>query len=157
MKVVFVYGTGLSSWLTRLFTGSRCYHVGFTDGVQFWDMHLIRRRRNWATYRAQREILAVECPVRVSRDYFENELDHDESRYGVWDYLLFGLRPLFHLVGKSTRNCGGVICSEMVCNDLAAHGWQPGWQFQDVVPSPADLEELLIGRRNALDRSPTWP
>lgn len=56
MQVVFVYGKPISSALTRFFTGSRCYHVGFTDGVKFWDMNLIRRRRLWPLYPADLEL-----------------------------------------------------------------------------------------------------
>jgi hypothetical protein len=58
------------------------------------------------------------------------------------------MRPLFHIMGKSTINAGGVICSEMVANDLNAHGW--GVHFHQV-PSPADLE-LTIGGRKELIR-----
>ncbi|MDO8294374.1 MAG: hypothetical protein Q7T29_16150 [Gallionella sp.] len=49
----------------------------------------------------------------------ERQLDVDTATYGWQDYLLFALRPLYHLLGKSTRNAGGVICSEMVNNDSA--------------------------------------
>lgn len=147
MQVAFVYGTGWQSRLTRLFTQSRAYHVGFTDGVHFWDMHLLRRRRMWATYRARRECIVVTTPVPVSRDYLEYMLSTCEERYGFVDYALFALRPLYHLFGKSTRSAGGLICSEMVANDLAACGWPV--RFREV-PSPADLEEALLGRRNAI-------
>lgn len=45
MQIAFVYGRQPSSTLTKFFTGSTCYHVGFTNGEHFWDMNLIRRRR----------------------------------------------------------------------------------------------------------------
>lgn len=146
MKVAFIYGKQPSATLTRVFTRSSCYHVGFTDGMFFWDMHLIRRRRLWPQYAAGRKVLLADCPAPVTRDYLEHQLSTDASTYGKADYALFALRPFFHLVGASTRNAGGIICSEMVANDLAACGWSV--RFKEV-PSPADLEVALLGRRNA--------
>ena len=146
MKLVFVYGNRFNSRLTKLFTGSTCYHVGFTDGIKFWDMNLIRRRRLWPLYPYDKTIV-VECPVNVTAEYLDHKLDTDNSRYGVWDYLLFGLRPLYHLFGKSTRNADGVICSEMVADDMKACGWKH--QFA-AVPSPADLELALLWRVDAI-------
>lgn len=146
MKIVFIYGTRFNSKLTKLFTGSTCYHVGFTDGIKFWDMNLIRRRRLWPLYPADRTIV-VDCPVAVTAEYLDHKLDTDDATYGMLDYLLFGLRWAYHLVGKSTRNAGGVICSEMVAADLVANGWDA--RFLEV-PSPADLELVILGRKDAL-------
>lgn len=145
MKIAFIYGKKPSSWLTKLFTGSECYHVGFTDGQKFWDMSLIRRRRDWPHYDAKNVLLA-DCPVEVTADYLNAKLDTDESKYGFVDYLLFALRPIYHFFGHSTRNAGGVICSEMIENDLIANGWKS--PFYEV-PSPADLELVFFGRKNA--------
>lgn len=147
MKIAFIYNRKRSSLLTKFFTGSACYHVGFTDGDKFWDMNLIRRRRLWPQYDASKVILA-ECPVPVSAEYLDRMLDTDDSTYGWKDYALFALRPLYHLLGKSTRNAGGVICSEMVANDLRANGWPT--VFAEV-PSPADLELAILGRKDALN------
>lgn len=149
MKLVFIYGKPISSALTKFFTGSRCYHVGFTDGIKFWDMNLIRRRRLWPLYPAEHIIMA-ECPVVITAEYLDHQLDTDEAEYGVVDYLLFGLRWFYHVVGQSTRNAGGVICSEMVANDLSANGWF--MRFSEV-PSPADLELIILGRKDAIKAS----
>lgn len=146
MNIAFIYGKQPSSTLTKFFTGSACYHVGFTNGVHFWDMNLIRRRRLWPLY-PDSHVLLTECPVEISADYLDHMLDTDDHTYGWRDYLLFALRPLYHLFGLSTRNAGGVICSEMVCNDLKALGWSV--QF-DEVPSPADLEFAIFGRKDAI-------
>lgn len=146
MQVVFIYGKPISSALTRFFTGSTCYHVGFTDGVKFWDMNKIRRRRLWPQYPAER-VIVVECPVPVSAEYLDHWLDTDEAEYGFVDYLLFGLRGIYHLFGQSTRNAGGVICSELVANDLMANGWAVRF---DEVPAPADLELAMLGRKDAI-------
>lgn len=153
MKLVFIYGDPkkkLSAGLTLFWTNSTCYHVGFTDGIKFWDMNLIRRRRLWPLYPVDR-IIVVECPANVTAEYLDHMLDTDESHYGVLDYLLFGFRWAYHLVGKSTRNAGGVICSEMVANDMAACGWSV--RFPEV-PSPADMELAVLGRINAISPAP---
>jgi hypothetical protein len=146
VQIVFIYGKRVSSSLTKFFTGSTCYHCGFTDGVKFWDMNLIRRRRLWPLYPAG-HVIAVATPVPMTAAYLDQQLDTDSVRYGVLDYALFGLRWLYHLVGKSTRNAGGLICSELVANDLIANGWSVRF---DEVPSPADLELAILGRRDAI-------
>ncbi len=147
MKIVFIYGKPVSSFLTSLFTGSTCYHVGFTDGAKFWDMNKIRRRRLWPDlYPAGRMVLA-DCPVAVTAEYLDLQLDTDTADYGYIDYLLFSLRWLYHLFGQSTRNAGGVICSEMVASDLLKNGWNIGFAE---VPSPADLELAILGRKDAI-------
>jgi hypothetical protein len=146
MKLVFIYGKPVSSALTKLFTGSSCYHVGFTDGIKFWDMNLIRRRRLWPQYAAENCIL-WDCPATVTAEYLDHKLDTDGAQYGVFDYALFCVRWAYHLVGRSTRNAGGVICSEMVANDLIANGWN---QRFDEVPAPADLELAIIGYKDAM-------
>jgi len=146
MKLAFIYGKQPSSTLTKIFTGSSCYHVGFTDGVKFWDMHLIRRRRLWSIYNDKKTVL-IEAPVSITAEYLDHKLDTDEARYGVIDYILFGLRPIYHFFGKSTRNAGGVICSEMVVDDLNANGWR--YTFKEV-PSPADIELALGGKKDLI-------
>lgn len=146
MQVAFIYKKPLSSALTKLVTGSTCYHVGFTDGVKFWDMNLLRRRRVWPLYPDDHVILAP-CPVPVSAEYLEGKLETDGARYGIVDYVLFGLRWFYRLIGKRVRNAPGTICSEMVADDLAANGWAVRF---DEVPSPADLELLLLGRLDAI-------
>lgn len=151
MKIVFVYGKQPSSTLTMLATGSTCYHVGFTDGFHFWDMNLIRRRRRWVGLYPEDKVILAECPVAVTAEYLDWKLDTDDSRYGVWDYMLFALRPLYHLFGQSTRNMGGKICSETVLDDLQAKGWPV--VFEEV-PAPADLELEILGRKNAIKYPP---
>lgn len=147
MKVAFIYGSRLSSKLTKFFTGSTCYHVGFTDGDKFWDMNLLFRRRNWLGLYSIHDVILVECPVKITAEYLNYILDTSKDKYGVLDYLLFALRPIYHLFGQSTRNAGGKICSEMVADIMISQGWQK--QFAEV-PSPADLEVLIIGHRDAI-------
>lgn len=150
MKIAFVYSKSkLSGKLTKFFTGSYCYHVAWVDEKlgMMWDMNLIRRTRVWPHY-PENQVILVDSPVDVKPEYLYQMLRTDENKYGVLDYLLFALRPLYHLVGKSTPNAGGTICSEMVYQDLVTNGFPD--TFKEV-PSPADLEELLLGKRNAID------
>jgi len=150
MKIVFVYGKQPSSTLTMLATGSTCYHVGFTNGFHFWDMNLIRRRRLWEGLYPESNVILKDAPVEITAEYLDWKLDTDDSRYGLLDYLLFALRPLYHLFGQSTRNMGGKICSELVADDLKANGWLV--EFEEV-PAPADIELLVLGVKDAIK---TW-
>jgi hypothetical protein len=153
MQIAFIYGRQLSSALTKFWTGSTCYHVAFVEGARMWDMNLLRRRRVWPHYSVARVILAdLPSGCRVTREYLESKLETDDSRYGVIDYLLFSLRPLYHLLGRSTRNASGTICSEMVAGDMHACGWPV--QFTEV-PSPADLERAILGRIDAINPAAT--
>lgn len=147
IQIVFVYGKQPSSTLTMLATGSTCYHVGFTDGRHFWDMNLIRRRRLWQGLYPEDRVILKDAPVTITAEYLNWKLDTDESTYGYLDYLLFSVRWLYHLFGQSTRNMGGKICSELVEEDLRAFGWPV--QFAEV-PSPADIEVAILGRKNAI-------
>ena len=145
MKVAFFYGKQPQSFLAWLFTRSSCYHVGFTDESRLWDMNWIRRRRIWNPSVPMQEIL-VDCPVPVPVTFLEIQLETDGSHYGVLDYLAFVLRRFFR---RLRFNGKGLICSEMVLNDLKACGWEPpAWMPE--VPSPGDLELALLGTRNAI-------
>lgn len=150
MKLVFVYNKDkLSGRLTKIFTGSYCYHVGFLDdeakflggnGKIFYDMDLLRRKRMWYGLYNPLNVVIIDCPARITTSYLEMKLTSDDQSYGFLDYLLFALRPIYHLFGKSTRNASGLICSEMVYNDLRENDWKV--EFSEV-PSPADLERAL--------------
>lgn len=138
MRLVVVFNTkSLPGKLTKLFTGCYAYHVGWADDAYFYDMYLIRQRRLWPCYAAD-QILEFDFPD-VTREYLEQKLSTDENTYGFKDYLLFLLRPLFHLFGASTPNAGGVICSEMANIDLRACGVKTPWSLWDGPPSPCDL------------------
>lgn len=147
MKLAVIFNhRKLSGRLTRFFTGCYAYHVAWVDeqACVMYDMHLIRRRRAWPHY-PDAEVLLFDVPE-VTRDYLERMLSTDDSTYGWIDYLLFGLRPLYHLLGRSTRNAGGVICSEMVNNDLRACGVATPWDEFDAPPSPCDLYRWASAR-----------
>lgn len=148
MQVAFVYGKKPNSTLTRIFTGSTCYHVGFTDGEWFWDMHQHRRVGPWkGRYPAERVIL-VDCPVQITAALLDQQVLDQTVAYGWRDYLAFAFRWAYHLVGKSTRNYGGEICSEWVGNVLRAMGWDRSFEE---VEAPADLELAILGRKDAIN------
>lgn len=147
MKIAIIFNADkLSGKLTKFFTGCYAYHVGFVDieNDKFYDMNLIRRRRVWTEYARKREYLLFDAPGNVTRDYLEHMLDTDKNRYGMLDYCLFALRPLFHLFGKSTVNAGGVICSEMINIDVLACGGVTPWGLNDPPPSPCDWYRHLV-------------
>lgn len=129
----------LSARLTLWFTGSTAYHCGFvdeTDGTWF-DMSWLARKAPWPRYLPPKWVNLYDVPG-LTREDCEAFLKRDSDiKYGVIDYLLFGLRPLYHLVGKSTRNASGMICSEMCALWLREVGHPAPIQ---PVPSPADLE-----------------
>lgn len=143
MKIAFMFNEEkLCAKMTKFFTGCYCYHVAFVDEKNdiMYDMNLLRRKRRWSSYGPRDKAVLVEAPVNVTAEYLEEQLLIDNNWYGVFDYALFALRPLYHLLGKSTRNAGGVICSEMVYIDLVDNGWTI--DFREV-PSPCDLYRIL--------------
>jgi len=134
--------------LTKLFTGSYAYHVGWLceEEDKLFDMHLTRRRRVWSNYKNDKtSYIFYDFPF-VTYNYLEHMLETDDSVYGVFDYALFALRPIYHLFGKSTRNNRGVICSEMCNWDLIRCGYKTPWPVIQGPPSPADIERWMINR-----------
>lgn len=148
MKIAIVSNNNnLSGRLTKFFTGCHAYHVAWVDeeGGRMYDMNLLRRRRKWPYY-PDDQVELTEAPCNVTVEYLEEKLTSDDNHYGFADYMLFALRKLYHLVGKSTRNAGGVICSEMVNNDIWACGGLTPWLPSDAPPSPCDMLSWLHSR-----------
>lgn len=139
----------LSARLTLLFTGSTAYHCGFvdeTDGTWF-DMSWLPRKAAWPRYLPPVKWVNLYHVPNLTRAHCEALLKRDSDiKYGVADYLLFGLRPLYHLVGKSTRNASGMICSEMCALWLREAGYETP---VNPVPSPADLERWAQSSKSA--------
>lgn len=142
MKLVIIHAPAdkkISARLTKWFTGSTAYHCGFVDESDgtFFDMHLLPRKTSWPRYHYPKWVNEYDVP-NLTREDCEKFLKQDsEQTYGWKDYILFGLRPIFHLFGKSTVNAGGVICSEMCAT------WMKRKEYKidfPEVPSPADLE-----------------
>lgn len=146
VKLVLIHAPAdkkLSAWLTQFWTGSTAYHCGFVDESDgtFFDMNLLPRKVVWPRYGPPKWINEYDMP-QITRAMCEDYLKRDGSvRYGVGDYIMFGLRPIFHWFGKSTPNVGGMICSEMCSVWLNRAGYDA-----PIVPvqSPADLELWAI-------------
>ena len=142
MKLVFIHAEPskkFSALLTKVFTGSTAYHCGFADEESgtFYDMNLLPRKLPWPRYSSPRWVTEYEVP-NLTKERCEDFMKKDaEEKYGVLDYILFGLRPLYHLFGKSTRNAKGMICSEMCAVWMNRVGYSV---LLEPVPSPADLE-----------------
>ena len=149
MKLAIIFNHNkLSGRLTRFWTGCYAYHTAWVDeeaGVMY-DMNLLRRRRAWPHY-PEAEVILEDFP-QVTREYLERRLTEDDARYGVVDYCLFMLRPLFHLLGYSTRNAAGVICSEMCNIDARACGYDTPWPLDAPPPSPCDWFRWLLSRHH---------
>lgn len=145
MKLAIIYSkTKLSGKLTKFWTGSYAYHCGFVDEESdtFYDMNLLPRKVYWSAKKYKDYTLH---PCNLTVDDCESYLKQDSLhvRYGVLDYTLFALRPIFHFFGKSTRNLSGEICSEMMNNWL----WRKTpnatpFSPLDAPPSPADFVRL---------------
>jgi len=148
LKIAIIFNhKKLSGKLTRIFTGCYAYHIVWVDegrGVMY-DMHLIRRRRLWPQYKPEQVLLFDGFP-QVTAGYLEHQLSTDENTYGVVDYMLFALRPLYHLFGKSTRNAGGMVCSGMLNVDARNCGIETPWPIDGEEPSPCDWYNWLKTR-----------
>lgn len=147
MKLAIIFNEHkLSGKLTKFFTGCYAYHVAWVDEEHglMYDMNLLRRRREWPHY-DEGQFLLFDFPM-VTQSYLERQLTEDNSRYGVLDYCLFALRPLFHLFGKSTINANGEICSEMINKDVWACGGNTPWKVSSSPPSPCDWYNWLSKR-----------
>lgn len=147
MKLAIIFNSDkLSGKLTKLFTGCYAYHTAWVDedNGAVYDMHLTRRKRAWPQY-ANAQVLLFDFPE-VTRDYLERQLIADKRDYGYLDYVLFSVRWLFHLVGASTWNADGVICSEMVNEDARACGVETPWDEFQAPPSPCDWYRWLKDR-----------
>lgn len=140
-KLCILYGNSFSSKLTQFFTGSKAYHVYWQTDTYIYEMHLLRVRRQRSQY-DDRVKIEFNFPG-VTDKYLEEQLTDDANIYGFIDYLLFALRPFYHLIGKSSRNHNGEICSEACNNDLRACGYETPWLPEDAPPSPADIERWL--------------
>ncbi len=147
MKLAFIHADPsekFSARLTKLFTGSTAYHCGFVDESDgtFFDMAVMARKTYWPRYHPPvKWVVSYDTPM-LTRAMCEDLLKaYSDERYGYIDYILFGLRPIYHLFGKSTRNAGGLICSEMCAQWLMKAGYQPP---VNPIPSPADLERWAV-------------
>lgn len=145
MKLAIISSTTkLSGKLTKFWTGSYAYHCGFVDEASdtFYDMHWNPRCTTW-TEHGYKDVKFFDVNITLE-DCARYRIKDRDITYGWRDYTLFALRPFYHLIGKSTRNGGGMICSEMVNNwlwdkNIRATPFSP----MQEPPSPADLDRFF--------------
>lgn len=134
-----------SGKLTKFWTNSYAYHIGFVDvdSDTFYDMHWTPRKTSWSGHKYKNYIFYVTGLTKLQCEEYM-KMDSLKQRYGWKDYTLFALRPLFHLFGYSTINAGGWICSEMV-NEWLWRDKESSTPFYPKLapPSPADFELWL--------------
>jgi len=137
--------------LCKFWTGLPAYHCGFLDmeGQMFYDMHLLMRRRPWPWPLYTTSQVAL-FPTLVTKETLESALSSELGTYGYLDYLMFALRPFFHLFGRSTPNAGGLICSELCNNLLVCSGHNTPWDSGDAPPSPADLYRYFAAQQQPI-------
>lgn len=150
MKLAIIFNhSKINGRLTKFWTGCYAYHVAWVDddaGIAY-DMSLLRRRRPWPGQYSEDQVMLYDFPE-VTREYLEDRLTNDPRKYGFKDYVLFGMRWLHHLFGMSTRNAGGVICSEMCNEDARACGVETPWPLTDGPPSPCDWYRWCMMQTN---------
>lgn len=134
----------LTAKLCKFFTGEYAYHCGFVDfeNDTFYDMYFTPRKVSWKAKKYKDVTLH---PTILNASDCEEYLKQDSLHmvYSLFDYWLFAIRPIYHLIGKSTPNANGIICSEM-CNNWL---WRkkPGitpFNPLSAPPSPADFVRL---------------
>lgn len=147
--VFFLKPDSFKGWLMKAFTGCYSYHCGILmeDTQVFYDMYWMRRRRPWGevlhTLGHEKAVYKIfDSPVEITEKYLVDQILNANTHYGVLDYLQFGFRWVYHLIGKATPNAKGTICSEMINNDLIVHNWHVTYTE---VPSPCDLIKGLEG------------
>jgi hypothetical protein len=140
MKVAFITRKDpgfIPGLIVKWLTGCGAYHVGFysEDSEYFYDMNMMRRRILWDNYFNPNTMNVEMFDCTVLEKYLQdNILDRHES-YGFMDYISF----LFRKLGFKVRNRSGLICSEMVNNDLLLYQNQTPWPKEGPPPSPCDL------------------
>ena len=144
----FIHGDAKSfmpAFLTKLFTKSECFHCGFVDlsDNTLIDMNLLPRKTNWPCY--VKPCYATLYPVTsmfLNRSFLEYCLKYrSRTVYGFMDYLMFGFRWFYKLIGRPVPDSKGDICTAMVVNWANASGF---YQIpSNKIYSPGELEEYI--------------
>lgn len=148
--VIFNDKSILMGMLTKWVTGLADYHVGFTDGENFWDQGLLFRKRPWLP-RPEENVTYFECPVKLTAKELDNVVFSGLEKfciekkisnlYGIRDYINFGLRKF----GIGFRvNFGGSTCGGIVRDILASKGWTELGTITDLEPAPADIRKKFL-------------
>jgi hypothetical protein len=146
VKIVIITSESkFSGKMTKFWTNSFAYHIGFVDleTDTFYDMFWIPRKSFWSSHKYDNYQL-YDCDLTVANCEYFLKFDSTTQVYSFWDYALFGIRGILHFFGKNTTNAGGWICSEMV-NVWLWRGRKYATPFNPDIepPSPADFEQWL--------------
>lgn len=149
MIVIFNDNKTILGKLAKWATGLSDYHIGFTDGEDYWDQGLLFRKRKWYP-RPEENVTYFNCPVKLTAKQLDEIVfaglekfcieKKISNLYGIRDYINFGLLKLG--IGFN-RNFNGTVCSGIVRDILATKGWTELGTITDLEPSPADFRRKL--------------
>lgn len=133
--------------LTKYFTGCYAFHVAWVDleTDTVYDTNLYRRKRSWSGLYKEDQFLLFDVP-KVKRDYLEYRLNFDLSSCTLLDLIQFYSRRVYHLLGISTYNIGGVTSADMCNTDIWECGGSTPFDLDKTPPSPCDLFNWLRSR-----------
>lgn len=126
------------SRVLRYSCGEQSNHMGFVDlkHNKFYEMSLLFRRRCWPAY-DEKQVTLYKCPVKITTEDLEWQLDHDTDWYGSLEFLALIAN---RLIPGLDLNFKGAICSEKVEEILNKKGWESPF---DKMPLPSDFEKVL--------------
>ena len=151
-KIVFIINKRkLFGILTRIFTGCYCYHCGILINNYFYDVSLIRRRTKWTpeSY-PDAKVIVFDSPVEIDENILIEKILDKNTIYGLFNYLLYGIKPIARFFKIPIKNMGGIICSSQVNEDLIDSGWKSPWPIEKHPPSPCVLLSYFINRYKQL-------
>lgn len=140
MKVAFIRSRNrwyFPALLTRWFTGCGVFHVGFysEETGSFYDMNVTRRKiKFFKSYLKDYKDYTL-YPCRVTERYLEQKIETNQDKYSYIDYILF----FFRWLGFKVKDNKGLVCSEMVNEDLRQFNVDTPWPADAPPPSPCDL------------------
>lgn len=144
--IVFSNKKKLAGILCNIFTGGPEHHIGFMINDNIYDMFLMRRKTKLDHWKRRGQFIYIfDSPVEISEEYFVNKILNDNVEYGFLDYIAFTYRWFFKiLLKKKLKDKSGLICSEMVNEDLIDNGFVTKFKKNDFPPSPHDMLKYLI-------------
>lgn len=142
LRIVFFKNKPLFKFLSRIFTGCKYHHIGFIKNGYLYDMNWMRRRVEWEPEKFGAHYI-MDAPVDIPEHYFYNKILNNNPSYGFADYFLFLVRPILKRFRIIPHNKDGIICSEMVNDDLVLHGWHSPFRSRKAPPSPCDIYVAL--------------
>lgn len=128
----------VSNAITRFFTGSPVYHLGWLDVDRkvLYDFHFVRRSRPWPLPCKSSTFEFKDLPG-VTLEYIKDKTLEARLKPTFKDRVLFTLRFAYHLLGLSTRGVGGHTAASEANSDLLACGYNTPWLLVKPPLNPA--------------------